>query len=999
MSIMRFFFAFRRRVAVSILLLTIFFPYTASSQEPAYDEISIFFQVKNIGSAEVPALIRDQDVLLPVTDVFEFLKIRSTLSRGMDSISGFFLAPEAAYLIDRAANKISFQGKTISLKPGDLIRTETNLYLHSKYFGEIFGLDCKFNFRALSVSLTTKLELPAIREMRLDLMRQNVSRLKGEPKVDTIIPRSRQAFHFGMADWSVITTQTLNLKNDTRINLALGAVIAGGEANAFLNYNNNEPFIEKQQYYYLRFVNNDRKYLRQTTFGKISTDAISSIYEPVVGIRLSNTPTTYRRSFGTYPVSDYTNPGWMVELYVNNVLVDYKKADASGFFTFQVPLVYGNSAIKLKFYGPWGEERMKEQQISIPFNFLPTKEFEYVVNAGMVEDSLNSIFSRAALNYGVSRGITVGTGVEYLTSVVNGSFMPFANIATRPFSNMLLSGEYVYNVRGKGILSYQLLKNILVELNYTKYKEGQKAINYNFLEERKAILTLPVAGKHFSFYNRMTYSDIILPGTSYSTAEWLISGTVLGVNTNLTNYAMFVRNSNPYVYTNLSFSFRLPHDFIFIPQVQYEYSKQELISTKAGVEKYLFNNGFVAVSYENNFKSRIQSLQLSLRYDLPFARTGFTARQTNDQTTLIEMAQGSLITDRKTGYTGANNRVSVGRGGIVFAPFLDLNCNNVKDPGEPRVKGLNLRVSGGNSTENLRDTTIRVMDLEPYVKYYAEMDENSFDNVAWKLRKKAMSIAADPNMFKLIEIPVSVVGEVTGMVYRKKGSDQEGIGRIIVNIFDSKGNLAGRTLSEPDGYYSFLGLAPGDFTVSVDSDQARKLDLAATPGKTAFTIHPNIEGDVVDGMDFVLDSTLPSTVAPPPAKDIVSSTVAEPAKQPQQVPVPQEKTEPARDVPKAEKQAPATGNSAVVTKTDPQPAWNQYYYVQCGAFQDKASAKSGLAKLKEKNSMSTGIIEEGGYFKVLSGPWKSWKEAESHRMAIQNEGINCFTRKSPDRLF
>jgi cell division protein FtsN len=115
--------------------------------------------------------------------------------------------------------------------------------------------------------------------------------------------------------------------------------------------------------------------------------------------------------------------------------------------------------------------------------------------------------------------------------------------------------------------------------------------------------------------------------------------------------------------------------------------------------------------------------------------------------------------------------------------------------------------------------------------------------------------------------------------------------------------------------------------------------------------------------------------------------------------VPQEKTEPARDVPKAEKPSPATGNSAVVTKTDPQPAWNQYYYVQCGAFQDKASAKSGLAKLKEKNSMSTGIIEEGGYFKVLSGPWKSWKEAESHRMAIQNEGINCFTRKSPDRLF
>ncbi len=107
--------------------------------------------------------------------------------------------------------------------------------------------------------------------------------------------------------------------------------------------------------------------------GKIHTGAISSIYNPVVGVQLTNTPTTYRRSFGTYNLSDRTDPGWIVELYVNNVLVDYVKADASGFFTFEVPLVYGNSIVKLKFYGPWGEERTREQNINIPYNFLPAK--------------------------------------------------------------------------------------------------------------------------------------------------------------------------------------------------------------------------------------------------------------------------------------------------------------------------------------------------------------------------------------------------------------------------------------------------------------------------------------------------------------------------------------------------------------------------------------------------------------------------------------------------
>jgi len=142
-----------------------------------------------------------------------------------------------------------------------------------------------------------------------------------------------------MADWSAYASEEINGKTDTRLNLALGAMIAGGEMTASLNYNNYDPFTEKQQYYLWRYVNNDFKPLRQVMAGKIASQAISSIYNPVLGVQLTNTPTTYRRSFGSYILSDYTEPGWIVELYVNNVLVDYIKADASGFFKFEVPLV------------------------------------------------------------------------------------------------------------------------------------------------------------------------------------------------------------------------------------------------------------------------------------------------------------------------------------------------------------------------------------------------------------------------------------------------------------------------------------------------------------------------------------------------------------------------------------------------------------------------------------------------------------------------------------
>ena len=428
--------------------------------------------------------------------------------------------------------------------------------------------------------------------MRQEELRKNLNQLKGDVKADTTIGRSYPMFKFGMADWSVNASEEINGKTDARVGLALGAMVAGGEATANLYYNSQDQFSEKQQSYLWRYVNNDFRAVRQVMAGKIATHSISTIYNPVVGVQITNTPTTYRRSFGSYTLSDRTEPGWIVELYVNNVLVDYVKADASGFFTFEVPLVYGNTVVKLKFFSPWGEERVREQNISIPFNFLPVKTLEYTASAGIVEDSIGSRFSRANVNYGVTRSLTVGAGVEYLSSVLSGPAMPFVNTSIRITNNLLLSGEYTYGVRAKGTFSYRLPSNIQLDLYYTWYDKNQKAISYNYLEERKAVLAIPLRLGKFSTYQRFSVYQIVLPVSTYTTGEWLFSGSLAGVSTNLTTYALFLDQNQTNIYSNLSMSFRLPAGFIFIPQAQYGYTQKEIISVKAGLEKHLMRHAF-----------------------------------------------------------------------------------------------------------------------------------------------------------------------------------------------------------------------------------------------------------------------------------------------------------------------------------------------------------------------------------------------------------------------
>jgi hypothetical protein len=945
-----------RCFTICIWLSVILFPVNVfSQQEPEYDEISVFLDVPLLGGGEIDALIIGEEIFLPVTDLFDFLKIRNIPSPGMDSITGFFINQEMIYSIDRINNLIRYGSESFKLDQGDLVRTETNLYLRAVYFGKIFGLDCIFDFRNLSVSLKTRLELPVIREMRQEEMRRNMNRLKGEVKADTTIGRSYPVFHFGMADWSVIATEQINGQAETRLNLALGSIIAGGETTVSLNYNSKDPFTEKQQYYLWRYVNNDNRALRQVMAGKIATHATSSIYNPVVGVQFTNTPTTFRRSFGSYTLSDKTEPGWIVELYVNNVLVDFVKADASGFFTFEVPLVYGNSIVRLKFYGPWGEERTREQNITIPFNFIPKNTLEYTVSAGMVEDTLYSRFSRTSVNYGLTGGVTIGAGFEYLSSVTSGPLMPYVNASLRLASNLLFSGEYTHTVRAKGTLSYRLPSNLQVEVNYTKYDKDQKAINYNYLEERKAVVSMPIRLNKFYAYNRMTVTQLVLPTTRYTTGEWLLSGSVFGVNTNITTYSLFIGKSSPYVYSNLSLSFRFPAGLTIIPQAQYGYTDKKVLSAKLGLEKRVMVNGFLNLSYEQNFRNNLHMGELGFRYDFRFAQTGASVRQTDRLTTLTQYARGSLINDRKTGYLGTDNRTNVGKGGITIIPYLDINANGRRDQGEPKAYGLNLRASGGRIERSEKDTTIRVLSLEPYTDCFIELDQSSFDNISWRLHNLTLRVAVDPNMLKLIEIPVIIVGEASGTVSIDRDGSVSGLARLIINIYNNKDQKqAGRILTEEDGYFSFIGLAPGSYNVRIDSVQLRRLSMKSSPDSINFNITANIEGDFVDGLDFTVTMKTQVSVISPERKVSVRDTTYFVIHE-----VIQE---------------------VMTSATDS-------YAIQMGAFKRKANAVAFRKKLAAALGKEVEIFIENGFYKVRITGFVSRNDVDKYIPVLKRNGI------------
>jgi len=965
-----------------------------AQEEPEYDEIAVFLMIQGVGGFEMDAVYKQDEVYIPVADLFGFLKINHLSSRNYDSVSGFFLREQDRYLINAIDKTVVVGSNRISLDESALLRTPTGLYLRNDIFGKAFGLNLNFSFRSLSLELKTSLELPVIKELRLEQMRKNVSRLKGEVSVDTTLKRNYHVLAGGMADWSVISSQNSGGTSDTRASLALGAELFGGETNILLNYSSRIGFDERQQQYRWRWANNDAKLVRQVVAGKLQPRSIASIYAPVIGVSATNTPSTFRKSFGSYILSDYTEAGWTVELYINNVIVDFTTADASGFFSFDVPLVYGTSQIVLKFYGPWGEERVREQTLNVPYSFLPKGTVEYNASSGVVRDTSNAIYSRAEAGVGINRNFTISGGIEYLSSIKTGSTIPFLNTSVRFFRNFLFTGEYDHGVKTRGLLNYRLPSNLIFELDYTNYVPGQKAISFNYLEERKASLSLPLQLGKFRSFARISYKQNVLKQVTYSTTEVLLSTYIKGVSANVSGFANWLSEGKPYIYANLALGFKMGHSTNFRPQAQFDMTNKKLISLKAELERSFSQNAFLSISYEENIRSAYRSFEVSFRYELPFAQASTSARLANGRLLSTESARGGFAFGSGNGYIHSDNRSSVGRGGITITPFLDINHNGKRDANESIAPGLNLRLNGGRLLPYQKDSLIRIVELEPYASYLLEFDDNSFENIAWQLENKIISVNIDPNQFKKIDVPVKVMGEANGMVYLKSGNVLKGQGRILVNFYDDKGKFVMRSMTESDGFYNYLGFAPGTYTAMIDTGQLSRLDFISEPVKIDFEIRPLSFGDIVDDVSFTLIKiTTDQTEASNPIIETQKPTESseKPVKQTEKAVEKQTKKEggskPA-EVKPLEVKTEISGPIKIISgNINPEAG---PFFVQAGAFETYGNADHLANSLCRLSQEKCGIIKEGNIYKVRLGYFTDARSANICLKRLNEAGYPCF---------
>lgn len=811
-----------------------------------YEEFTIKLHVDKLGVYEMEAVYFNDNVYLPIIELFGKLEIYLTHSAQLDTISGYILNQENAYTVNSYSGKITFQNKEKTLSKDQIISTFKDVYLPGKVYQEMFGMTMDFNFRELTVFLRSDIELPVIKQLRIKNLRKSLSALNGELSSDTVIRRKWKWIGGAVIDWSLQSKEELTGANEQQFKSSLGMEILGGELNCRSTLVRDSTIRLQNTTVKWRYVNDRLPLLKQIEAGNLNVNLSGQTISNFCGIKLTNSPYAVRKTFGSYFIERKTNPGWEVELYVNGVLVNFTTADMNGYFNFEVPLVFGNSMIVIRYYGPWGQESMEEIPLNIPFSFTPHKHFEYQTYTGITADTSRYLFNKTKLSYGLARWATLNAGYEYFAGNSQNPHLFSGSLNMALGSKLLLNCSYLHRSNTYIELLYRTKRNMILTAKHRQYAKNQEIIRTPNSMESELDINVPVWNRKMKIYLRSSNRGIYNHAVFSFMSESAVSFFYKRVNTSFAFLSSRLSTINWSTTVYFKKNWSLVHNSI------YAISSRRAVSSMIQVQKRFNRQFFIESGMTYSYATNQVQVNMSLYCNFNFMRGSLNTTIQKKGLASTQTLAGAVHITSGPKPVFASNSANVGMAGLDVFVFLDINHNNKRDKNEPLIKNVSVAINRGKQLFTDNDTLHRFVSLEPYTTYLITVANNGFPSISWVLEKATWSVTTEPNRIQKILVPVKPMGEIELHVsFRKKGVITPAK-RLIVYLVDQKGQVVAKGLTEQDGTFSYLGLVPGKYEIKFDEKQLKGLELSSDYLQTAFEIKISAQGDFVDGIEILL---------------------------------------------------------------------------------------------------------------------------------------------------
>jgi hypothetical protein len=866
-----------------IALLWLCLPAKALAQQ---EEILLTFRHPAVGTLYVNSLYisESETVLIPVLELFSLLEINYKPDKTNFTVQGNFITADKPYVINLSEGSVKLGKSTYTFSPEDYRIGDMDFYLSPKVFEEVFGLNFTVNIDQLMLSLSTSLTLPVQSRKSREQSRSKMEGLDlSREDYPVRYDRKRSLVSGTMLDYAINTEVSAEAKS-LGYSFTGGMELLGGDVQGTFSGSNSTDGYKYSNVNGLRwrYAIRDNDFISGIMAGQTTTTGLQPF--SIKGVAVTNDPIEPRQMYDTYALDGTTEPESEVEIYVNEQLTDFKRADELGYYRFDVPIMYGTTRISLHIYTPSGKTIVTDRQMQVPFTFLPKGVVSYNMQAGKTDNYLSDVLADQWIAHGnvamgLTKWLTASAGTQYLGNTFQSKNLEVytslsARIAKQYLLDLDASPSNFYRVTG----SVMYANNLNLNLIYTRFDGNSIYNTRNATDYLSTNMYFPVRVFGLSTGLRLSGEHYILPTSSQTMYRTDLSVRVGGMDVRLNYRDNLIKSSTNTSFgqglltTGLTYTLtRSPGVPVYVRgmymrfQTAYNTHGHYFEQSEMSLSRTLIKTGRLDLSVAYNHMSNVLNARAGLTLDLSTLRSVTSAYLYGKKFAARQNLTGSIGWDVPNERIVTSNRQQVGRSSAAVILYVDNNNSGRYDVGDQILPYRAVKLDQTATVILGRDSILRLTQLQSYYKYNLSINRNAIPDPTLVPIIDKFSFITDPNQYKQIEIPFYRGGIIEGEVLVEREGKVLGQGglRLLVKAVDKEFETVVRTMS--DGNFYVMDLAPGKYTLEVDPVQLGFLDVRCEPEKINFEIRALSEGDYLVGLKIKL-VPIASKILPLPAE-------------------------------------------------------------------------------------------------------------------------------------
>lgn len=829
----------------------------------------------------------DSALFLPLSRFAEAVEFPITVEPERQRAEGWFLREDNRFALDLAGHCVArIRGSAHDVDPARIAVQPDDIYVDSRLLEQWFPVTLDYDPNGLLVGVTASEPLPV--QQRLE-REARWRRLGGTPP-DRESPAPPHPVPYRVLDWPVLdaslTVRERRTADDRRIHqrrhrLAGAGDLLGMNARFSVRGTRHDPASDV----YATAGRRDPEgrllgplRAREYAFGDIGTGRDPLVGRNVLGrgATVSSFPLNRPAEFDRFSLEGPLAPGWEVELYRDNRLLDFQAGDDSERYHFtDIPLRFGVNRFRLVFHGPNGEQREDVVERVIGPGMIRPGEQHYRLTALRENDDQLRYYQdsggdrlHAAYEAGLTRALSVGGGFRSLTldderrdfvTVHANAALPGA-FGRLEYADARDGGDALFGLLSTRLAGVDIAGEVAEFSDFDSERTRLSAAPGELLQRSELRLDtrLPRWGTFWTTLGATAYRE---RGTLGERTSGLTRLTVGGRYGRLTHVFEGTRTETP-----ATVSRRTRHRLLGSRRVGPVWLRGEVVQDLRP-ETHVSQLG-VGADWQLNRRANLRvgvnrapqrdvtrySAGINWRFSRLSAGASVQVGDNGEYTATLSLST-SLLRDPGPGRWMAGGRVQSRSAAASVRVFLDENNNGIRDAGEPAIPDVGMRARGaGPGTVTNEHGLALLHGLPTYRPLEITLDDGTLEDPFWTVRENRRQVTLRPGRTAELLMPVLPTGAIEGTIHMADGPRLEPAPNRALQVFNMDGERMERTRTAYDGYYYVEGLTPGYYRVRPGNGRDGRL-----PEPDDLIVEIRGDTPMLGGMDVILGSWSPVT--------------------------------------------------------------------------------------------------------------------------------------------